>query len=656
MKQRSCRVREAKPERDGALRTEREPSFQRLDYVDGLRVTHPFRYTVLHAPYAMALLFCAVAFSVSTLFAAAPPAPARPSDQQIHRWIEMLGDKDFFVRQKAEQELAKTGFDAVDALAEAADSDDMEIVARADRLLRAIRSNWTRPGDPPLVLQSLGDYELQDDATREARVAALIALADQQGVPAVCRIICYDRSNLIAKTAAVRLIESLSTKDVKPGLAAEIRKQFANCRRLAAQWVLDWLAAVNDPEALVSAWSKIVTGEDDLLRRRPRDSSPAIVEGLLQLQIAALRRARHGSDAATAVARLMSLHRGDPAALARLLQWLMDQKDWPATRLVETQFRTTIAASPDLLYLLAEAQALRGDAAAADRSAEQALKLNPDVDERSLSMHLQAGRILEDRGRGDWAIHEWDYVARRAPNSSTIGTIAAHYLAELYHDLDRDDQAASTLARLVKAFEGRTDQYKLFGNEESLSLGAMRARQHYFEACHWRDKGDRAKQRAALDAALAIPDYDIEVLIECFRLPDASAEYRAKTRKLIVKKLNQLREQIGDNDVAQPCNEFAWLAANTEGDLDEALRLSKRSLELAGENNGSYRDTLARVYFAKGEFDEALKQETDAAAALPHNRAILKQLEVYRAKAAEKKGSTKSESRKLKQDRNQKTE
>jgi hypothetical protein len=572
--------------------------------------------------------------------AAAPPAAPRPSNDQIHHWIEMLGDKDFFVRQKAEQELSKAGFDAIDALAEATESDDMEIVARAERLMRVIKGNWTRPGDPPLVVQALSEYETQDDANREARIASLIAIGDQQGVPAVCRIICFDRSNLIAKTAAVRLIESLTGKTVKPELAAEIRKQLATCRRIAAQWVLNWLAAGSDPEALVAAWSKIVTVEDDLLRRRPRESSPAIVEGLLQLQIAALRNAHRGSEAAACVVRLMSLHHGDPAALARLIQWLTEQKDWPATKLVEEQFRSTIAQSPDLLYLIAEAQALRGDETVADRSADQALKLNPEIDDRALSMHLVNGGVLEERGRSDWAIHEWDYVARRAPGGSNIGIKAAHFLAELYHDLERDDKAAAALARLVKPYAERTDEYKLpLGNEDTLSLGEVRARQRFFEACHWRDKGDRTKQRAALDAALAIQGYDIEVLIECFRLPDASAAYRANTHKLIVKRLNELREQIGDNNnaAAQPFNEFAWLAANTEGDLDEALHYSKRSLELTSENNGSFRDTLARVYFAKGDIDEALKQQTEAAASLPHNRAILKQLEVYRAKVAEKK-------------------
>lgn len=97
----------------------------------------------------------AMAFSASCLFAAVPPADARPAQQEIRRLIARLGDKDYFVRQKAEQDLAKIGFDAVDDLADALDSDDMEIVARATRLLRTIKSTWALPGDPPGVVQCL---------------------------------------------------------------------------------------------------------------------------------------------------------------------------------------------------------------------------------------------------------------------------------------------------------------------------------------------------------------------------------------------------------------------------------------------------------------------------------------------------------------------
>ena len=152
-----------------------------------------------------------MAFSASCLFAAVPPADARPRSKRFAASSRVLGDKDYFVRQKAEQDLAKIGFDAVDDLADAADSDDMEIVARAARLLRTIKSNWALPGDPPGVVQALVDYESQDDANRDARVTQLAGLADHQGAAAVCRVICFDRSLVLAKMAAVRLLESLSS-------------------------------------------------------------------------------------------------------------------------------------------------------------------------------------------------------------------------------------------------------------------------------------------------------------------------------------------------------------------------------------------------------------------------------------------------------------
>ena len=141
---------------------------------------------------------------------------------------------------------------------------------------------------------------------------------------------------------------------------------------------------------------------------------------------------------------------------------------------------------------------------------------------------------------------------------------------------------------------------------------------------------------ACLDKALATQNYDIEVLIECYQVPNPPPDYHAKIRKLVEKKLCELRELIADLGsqpaAAQPCNEFAWLAGNTEGDLDEALRLSKRSIELIGEH-GAYYDTLAQVYFAKGDYAAALKHQNRAAELMPHNREVQRHLVLFRKKA-----------------------
>src|SRR3972149_5782572 len=63
-----------------------------------------------------------------------------PSQQeQIAKLIDQLGDKDYFVRQRAQDELSRLGFEAFDALMAATTNDDLEIASRAKYLLRLMR-------------------------------------------------------------------------------------------------------------------------------------------------------------------------------------------------------------------------------------------------------------------------------------------------------------------------------------------------------------------------------------------------------------------------------------------------------------------------------------------------------------------------------------
>ncbi len=52
-------------------------------------------------------------------------------------------------------------------------------------------------------------------------------------------------------------------------------------------------------------------------------------------------------------------------------------------------------------------------------------------------------------------------------------------------------------------------------------------------------------------------------------------------------------------------NQFAWLVANTQGDVQAALESSRRSLELIPDDPG-YLDTLGRCYFAAGDLEMPL--------------------------------------------------
>ena len=95
----------------------------------------------LLATWLPAVILCGALAAV----AGAVPAPKEPAlsqDQQIAKLVQALGDKDYAVRQRAEDELARIGFAAYEALTMAANHDDLEIAARARYLLRKYEASW----------------------------------------------------------------------------------------------------------------------------------------------------------------------------------------------------------------------------------------------------------------------------------------------------------------------------------------------------------------------------------------------------------------------------------------------------------------------------------------------------------------------------------
>ena len=48
--------------------------------------------------------------------------------ERVNKLVKQLGDKDYYVRQRAQEELARTGFAAFDALSAATTDEDLESV------------------------------------------------------------------------------------------------------------------------------------------------------------------------------------------------------------------------------------------------------------------------------------------------------------------------------------------------------------------------------------------------------------------------------------------------------------------------------------------------------------------------------------------------
>jgi tetratricopeptide (TPR) repeat protein len=610
-----------------------------------------------------------------------PSAKARDAAQQerIDKFIEELGDKDYYVRQRAQNDLSRMSFEAFDALSTATLNDDLEIASRAKYLLQLMRVEWTAKNDPEDVKILLKDYERQPDEIRMSRMHALAVMPQGKGLLALCRLVRFEKSDVLSKIAVIELLQSPSAADPPKGARAEtIRKLFEKSNRTSASWMLDWLKLADDPQA-ITQWNKPIEAESLLLQHSPAETSREIVSGLIHYQIAWMKKQGQTQEAMNAMRRLLDLEKGDLETLSELLDWLVQQKAWKLVDELAARFARNFDSEPVLLYILAQAQKEQGDAEKAEETAHKAFGLNVGREEIQLLNHYFPLKLLDiyrsaivgreeiqllnrfliaqrlsQRGLFPWAKREYEYVIAKG-GSNAITTINAQWnLSEMFHDQGEDLSAAKVLEVMLNKADPKNNtilagriasvlqRLDLFRKKPAdkiidRTISEIRARKCFFQACHWEQTGDQAKRRECLENALREEPGDVDVLIACYRLPDPTPEYR----KIITDLIHQTAEDIRTEIAAEPdnpsfYNEFAWLVGNTEGDFDEALKYSQKSLELSPDNGGLY-DTLARVCYATSDYENALKHQQHAAELEPHSGQIAKQLELFKKAREEHK-------------------
>lgn len=572
-------------------------------------------------------------------------AVASETEVRLAKLIEQLGADDFSQRERAQADLAQLGLEAFDALHAAQNHHDPEISLRARYLVRSMSVRWFSESDSPEVVRILQGYGDLQEGERRNRMDKLAMLENRQGVVSLCRLSRYETLDPLAKYAALKIMSLGAPEGVagKDELVKSIQSIVGSSKRVAASWLRLFALTLTEPVATLPEWDRAAQAEHLALAKTPERTRTEIVRDLYRFQVELLKRLKQDAQAIEVIRRTFELLDGTPEQLQEIVDWLLQNKAWVVVLEVGQKFSMTLDDNPQLLYCVAESHQRLGQTQEAEAAAQKALAIRPE----NLDAHLRIGVLLEhERGLSTWAEREYREVLKTAAPGSATEFTGRFYLSELLHDQFKELAAAEALVPLCEQFKKDEAAKETSRDRAGRTAEEVIARMNYFYACHYREQKDSAKVRQHLQTAIDAEPTDADVLIAMYRLEDADDAYKANVKERIERTAADFRSQVEElrtaiemtaNDQSQPevnyelarlCNQYAWLVGNTIGNYDEAVKLSRKSLELR-PNYAGFLDTLGRCYYAKADYLNAVKYQAQAAKLNFYSGQIRKQLEFF---------------------------
>ena len=593
------------------------------------------------------LLLSCFALLPATTVASSNAGEDSISQQKVAELIAQLGDTNYAIRESATQQLRMIADHAIDQLLDAADqSNDLETALRAQWILETV--SLIGPDDPPEVADLLANFSSRSLSQQISALSRLIRLEENAGIKPLARLIRTNRSASTSYLAALILLQEWRPADPYwPQLAAHIPDKLKISRRPAAVLM----------KSLVN-FSQVADNSETTLDQKQDafEDLEAALETFLELT--PFNTQTFGNNSTTRgvndLAREIvvrchacaALQAGFPdrgvAVAKELFEFIPKNSDkhqlatadvlfWAAhcglANLVNhlpESLQATIENQAITLYAAARCEQSNGNETLANEMAQRAFALCSD----KTNEQMLAAVRLDHWGLVDWADREYRRVIT-APTLSAQQIIPfSIQWAELLNDFDRCEEAAAILQDVLTGSHGTIKNIRVM-DSLGYSKEALAARQRFFLSRADKEKNKRKSERQALDKALDEYPEEIDTLIAYYHFPGLLAADKEHIVGLIQGALKKLQQRIDrEPDEPNPYNEYAWLVANTEGDLLRATRYSKRSLNLDFDS-ASFLDTLAHCYAAAGNRNEAIRCQVVALRKDPGSNTIQKNLQKF---------------------------
>jgi tetratricopeptide (TPR) repeat protein len=560
-----------------------------------------------------------LAAGVASAVRAAPQTTRDSTD--IPTLIQSLGDPDSAVRRDAIERLSDLP-DARPQVIAAMRTGDPEQRARAADVLR--RLPWFLPSDPPFIQSVLQSYGAAPDDNMRSTIVERLA-SDEAGAVILIRLLIEEPSELIRWRIVDLLVDDRELNTHRHLRDAKFQKKLRE---------LD--VTQDDPAILVvvgKAWLERDRNRALGLFRRAIDTDqthPASDHGVLSVAydelIAQHLRQRQFDQAAELLRRQIPRDPSD------------DQSSWN-----ELNARPSLASLAALHRYFGPLRGFSEDLRTWSHPAETPATA-PDRRIADLMMQLgapaplPAGRGFELSAQDHLAAGDFLYHHKFLPaadlelRQALVGAkdnpqrftefYAALLLGKVAAESGRDADAAEFYEKTLRA--------KLEGNFR-ISDDELQTQIHYRRARIAQARNDLpAANREVQDLLQQNPGSNDETIAVIRWLKETNRPEQAKV--MFDKIFEQSKSQLDAEDFkAGLQNDLAWLCARCNERLDLALELSHAAVEASPET-AAFLDTAAEANYRKGNVDEAIRLETRALELSPDNDFMREQLQRFKSR------------------------
>lgn len=632
-----------------------------FDAMDRICIERPLIRTGLLIGLLLGV-WSSIATQAQTLSVESGPASGErqpPSQSEIRKLIEKLGSDSYATRLRARERLQRIGLEAFDELHLAQFHSDSEVAMTASDLVSSLQVSWSKETDPPEVRAALNEYGAQSESERLSRIEMLAEMSDRKGLPALVRLVRFEKRLRLSQRAALALMQQPMSDDpdVRQRRAEQITAILGTNDRQSAQWLRVYALDLSGGEYSADPWRDLLVRQRQQIDTGASEDStrPSVLE---LVRVCAVRASAAGQhDEALRLARQnIDLIPPTSRDLVDACSWAIDNQLHPFVLELSRQHQRIFSAQPMLLYGAAEATKVAGDQVAANQLAERASQIQPlpkdqqerdklspkEIDETAQA-HRTIGQKLQERGLFHWAEREFRQIIDAMDVDSQPASVARVHLARMLAELTRYEEAAEVLKPLTERIE-KDDKFKQGLRSVMYAYNGIKSDQNYYEALAMIERGETEAAKPLLQHAFRMQPDNIDILITMYRLK-SDQQWNQLVLDTLEKTVHRLglevqsaelqarqagRMRLSQEFLGNELNQYAWLVSNTQGDYQKALNFSLRSLEI--DSDAPKMDTCARCYFAMGDYENAARMQRRAVRLMPHSPPMLRQLSEFEAK------------------------